>query len=121
MQRGVGEATGDYILVQDADLEYEPGDYLALLRELEGADVVYGSRTLGPAPPSAKIHIVPRPPSEQGVGPWFAASCSRCGPRYVRPLDHRHADAYKLYPANVLKSLNSVPTALRPTMKLPRS
>ena len=39
-------ADGDYVLIQDADLEYEPSDYPALLRPAleRGADVVYGSR-----------------------------------------------------------------------------
>ena len=49
LRRGFKEATGDLLLVQDADLEYDPKDYPKLLEPiLDGrADVVYGSRFLG--------------------------------------------------------------------------
>ena len=52
LRRGIGEARGDYVIIQDADLEYDPGDYDRLLDPLlQGkADVVYGSRFLGGAP-----------------------------------------------------------------------
>lgn len=45
----ITHATGDYLIVQDADLEYDPNEYLKLLPLLESgqADVVYGSRFLG--------------------------------------------------------------------------
>jgi glycosyltransferase involved in cell wall biosynthesis len=49
LRRGFAEATGEIVLVQDADLEYDPRDYPKLLEPIvEGlADVVYGSRFLG--------------------------------------------------------------------------
>jgi glycosyltransferase involved in cell wall biosynthesis len=49
VRAGIGLATGDYLIIQDADLEYDPEDYVPMMRAIldRRADVVYGSRYLG--------------------------------------------------------------------------
>jgi glycosyltransferase involved in cell wall biosynthesis len=48
VRTGIDRATGDYLIIQDADLEYDPRDYVPMLRALlsKEGDIVYGSRYL---------------------------------------------------------------------------
>lgn len=58
LKEGFKHTTGDYVIVQDADLEYDPTDYKKLLRALEeeNVDVVYGSRFSGNYEDMTNLH-----------------------------------------------------------------
>lgn len=70
LRTGFAECTGDVILIQDADLEYSPLDYPALLAPLESGttNVVYGSRFLAnPRQDPSRLHR---------LGNWLLTKCS---------------------------------------------
>jgi dolichol-phosphate mannosyltransferase len=105
VQRGIREARGDYVLIQDADLEYDPDDYLTILSALKRGDVVYGSRTLGQLRRTG-WNMTPGRHPKQGLGPWLAGVVLSCwtfvlyGQWITDTLT-----AYKLYPAAPLKAM----------------
>jgi glycosyltransferase involved in cell wall biosynthesis len=68
VRAGFARATGDLVIIQDADLEYEPDDYIPMIEELlrSGAAAVYGSRYL----PRAGARRASRHPG-QGWGPYL--------------------------------------------------
>jgi glycosyltransferase involved in cell wall biosynthesis len=110
VQRGVREATGDYILVQDADLEYSPSDYLPMLRALNeagGRAAIYGSRTWGQVRKRGWLTPFPGRHEQQGLGPW-GAGVILSGWTYTLygKWISDTLTAYKLYPRNVLQGFH---------------
>jgi len=107
VQRGVREATGDFVLIQDADLEYEPRDIPAMLTALGMAEnvAVYGSRILGSRANQQSPTIFPGLGPGQQVGPWLM---NRVLTIFIFILYGRWLSdpltGYKLYPSHFLRS-----------------
>jgi dolichol-phosphate mannosyltransferase len=106
--RGIREATGQFILIQDADLEYDPNDYLPIVSALSDrkADVVYGSRVLGQLAKQG-WGVFPGKHPQQGVGPWVAGVLLTLWTALIfRRWITDTLTAYKLYPADIVKHMN---------------
>lgn len=98
LRAGFSEVTGDLVIVQDADLEYDPKEYGLLMKPiLEGkADVVYGSRFMGSGP-------------HRAVYFWHMA-----GNKFLTMLSNMLSNinltdmetCYKMFKKDVIKSIN---------------
>ena len=73
VRAGIGLATGAYLIIQDADLEYEPADYIPMFGKLQepGVDAVYGSRYLRYPERSWLVNLLAAKHPEQGWLPYL--------------------------------------------------
>jgi glycosyltransferase involved in cell wall biosynthesis len=94
IRRGLAAATGDIVLIQDADLEYDPADYPKLVAPIESGDatVVYGTR----APEFRGMRLPHR------IFNWVAA---RLANLLYRARITDEATCYKVFRADVIKAI----------------
>ena len=98
VRAGLEFASGEYVIIQDADLEYDPRDYVAMMRAIldRRADIVYGSRYMGTG-----RHTGQSLTAYLG-GRSLSLICRLCTGSYLTDT----VTALKLFPRQVLTSLD---------------
>lgn len=106
---GISKASGDYVLIQDADLEYNPNDYIPMLQEVaRSAELisVYGSRILGERM-QKRAFIFPGKHPDKSVSTYIAnALLSLWVFLLYRKYITDTLTGYKIYPMDVLKKFS---------------
>jgi len=108
VRTGLDAATGDYIIIQDADLEYDPQDYIAMLAPLlnDKADVVYGSRYMKyPESGILKNLITGKHPEQSWPAYLGGQSLSFIARLFIPMYISDTVTAYKLFKAPILKNM----------------
>ena len=112
VRRGIENTSGDFVLVQDGDLEYDPEDYLPMLQALSGAHdqtrtAIYGSRTLGQWEKFGWTVFPGRHP-QQAFGPWLAGVVLSAWTFLLyRQWISDTLTAYKIYPRDVIGAMTT--------------
>ena len=96
IRQGINKATGDFILIQDADLEYNPKDIPKILEKASEFDAVYGSRFLGEVKGISKTHLF--------GNKFLSASTSLLYGQKITDME----TGYKLIRTKIVKGLNLV-------------
>jgi glycosyltransferase involved in cell wall biosynthesis len=98
VRAGLEFATGDYVIIQDADLEYDPRDYVPMMRAIleKRADIVYGSRYMGTGRHTGQSWAA------YLGGRSLSIVCRLCTGTYLTDT----VTALKLFPRTVLTSLD---------------